>query len=192
MEKYIGEIIVIILIIGTTLLKDFYKWYKSSGKLRFFNQNIELDVNIKEELKFIVNKFGFNRVSIVKYHNGTESFDGFSFNYATITHEEVDDITVGIISEFQKIPLTSFSEVLKDIKDSPNKYNVLDSDSTHSGIMQAGWNVIQSWNFMLSDRISDGIICCAMTQIPNSLSEADIREIKSVVYKVNLLLNKRK
>lgn len=192
MEKYLVEAFAVLLIILITFMKDGYQWYKTNGKLRFFNQNIELDVQIQKELKYLVDKMGFNRCSIIKYHNGTESFDGFSFNYATMTHEATDDVTVSLLGEFQKVPITSFADSLKELKDSDERYHVINSDNSSSGIMQAGWNVDQSWNFMLSDRIFDGVVCCAMTHGKKELSAAEILEVRAVAYKINHLLNKRR
>lgn len=192
MEKFIAEGIAVLAVIGVMFLKDFLTWYKNNGKLKFFDNNIEIDMQIKRELKYVVDKIGFNRVSVIKYHNGTESFDGFSFNFATMTHEEVDDITVRILKDFQKIPLTSFTEVLYNLKNTDDRYVVVKSDGSNSGIMQAGWNVEQSYNFLLSDRVSDGIICCANTHIHTELTQQQILEIRAIAYKINLLLSKRK
>lgn len=192
MEKYIAEIVFIAIVITANFMRELRAYYKSKGKIFYFNENLEVDVQIQKELKHIVDKYGFNRASIIKYHNGMESFDGFSFNYATMTHEETDDGTAKMLDRFQKIPLTSFAEALKLLKDSPEHYHVVNSDHSNPGIMQAGWHVKQSWNFMLSDRISSGIVCLAMSYSAKSLTDEQILEIRSVVYKINMLMNKKR
>lgn len=191
-KQVILNIISVILIIILYFLKDFKDWYKVRRKKSFFNQNVELDILIEKDLSYITDKYSFNRVSIIKYHNGTESFDNFSFNFASMTHERTDNTTQSVIKDFQRVPLTSFSHVLVDLKKSKEGMVILTSDDSSQGVMQSGWGVTQSHNFMLTDKVSDGIICCVVTHGTLELSTHDVTDIKSIAYRINMLLEKQK
>lgn len=194
MEQYLGEIGIILAVFVIHLLKEGFKWYKSTGRTQLlnFNKNVTIDNEINRELQTLTDRIDANRCSIIKYHNGIESFDGCSFTYATMTHETVDQNTTKMIEKFQKIPLSLFSESLVKLSHSPSKYIIIDSDDSNSGIMQAGWNVKRTYNFMLNEKLSTGILCCAYTEQPKELTEEQILEIKSVAYKINVLLDKKK
>jgi len=185
----IAVIITVVVLLG----KEFINWYKSSGRnqLMNFNENVRLDREINRELKTLVDVTGANRCSIVKYHNGTETFDNFSLNYASMTHEETDDITSKLIEKFQKVPLSLFSEALLNLLKNPEKFSIVDANESEPGIMQSGWNVQRSYNFMLSDKLSNGILCVAYTQTAPDLSREKILLCKATAYKINVLLNKK-
>lgn len=193
MEKNtILNIISILLITTLYFLKDLKEWYKVWRKKNFFNQNVELDIKVEEELAIVVAKFGFNRVSIIKYHNGSESFDNFSFNFASMTHEKTDPSTKSIVKEFQRVPLASYAPVLKKLKESKDGVVRVESDSTTPGVMQGGWGIVESWNFMLTDRVADGILCCVSVHDKMELTPEEIAELRSITYKINVYLERQK
>ena len=49
-----------------------------------FTQSVQVSAKINQELSTIRDKFGFNRVSLIDYHNGTENFKGLSFKNASM------------------------------------------------------------------------------------------------------------
>ncbi len=63
-------------VIGAVLaffLPVWYKKWKDAKKIKSFNKTLDVDTEIKKILAEVRAKYGFNRSSIVDYHNGTTS-----------------------------------------------------------------------------------------------------------------------
>jgi hypothetical protein len=182
-----------ILLVGKNLFDLVFKYIKQKKINTIFKRSINTSSIINEELSIIRDKFGFNRVSLIDYHNGTENFKGLSFKNASMRNEVVDVRTSRIISEFQNIPCSIVADMLIKLEESKKSYIVVgDNGDDQTSITHRMYGVKQAYNFKLGKTLVDGVVSCAFTDNKCDLTQDEIIEIKAIVQKIYLLRNKGK
>lgn len=182
-----------ILLVGKNLFDLVFKYIKQKKINTIFKRSINTSAIINEELSIIRDKFGFSRVSLIDYHNGTENFKGLSFKNVSMRNEVVDIKTSRMIGEFQNIPCSIVADMLVKLEESKKGYVVVGDDGDdQTSITHRMYGVKQSYNFKLGKTLVDGVVSCAFTDNKYDLTQDEIIEIKAIVQKIYLLRNKGK
>lgn len=181
----------IVPLIGIFVNKEWNK-AKKRNKINKFRKSITIDDHINDIIKEIRAKYGFNRVSIIDYHNGTQSLSGFSFKYTTMSYENTDIYTKDIITEFKNIPCSIVSNMLNELEHSQKGYvyNNIRESNEQTTITHKMFGVDTVYNFRLSNSLINGCLSCMHTSDPTNtyiLSEEDITDIKSLCQKIYLI-----
>ncbi len=188
--KEIGVIIAAVLI---GFGKDLTEWLKNkfSKKTDMFTDSLKYDILINEELDRLKYTYGFNRVAVIDYHNGSTSYDGVSFSYSSMTHERTNNAD-SIITRFQKIPIGPISNWLQDLDQNSAGFSMVDSDNSSLGIIQEAWGSLRVFSFKLGERISKGTLVCSFTHYKEDLDDAALIDCKATAYKIKIYLDKKK
>lgn len=187
MYEALGTIIgtIIIFLLSSPVIKKI----KNSITKNRFGKRLEVDEEINKVLFELRSTYGFNRASLIEYHNGTTSLGGFGFKNATMRNELTDEITKPIILEFQNIPCSLVASMLVDLEKSPNGYIVVNDDYHDDGIKitHRMYGVKQAWNFRLSTSLVDGCVSLISTNDDIQLTDGDILDIKAKCQRILLL-----
>jgi len=185
-------------IIGTLVLfilskKPLATWLERK-RINKFRKGIDKTEKINQVLSEIKSRYGFNMVSIIDYHNGTTTFGGFSLKYGSMSFETCDDITKGIITEFQNIPCSLVSDMLVDLERNPDGYVIVttqeNSYSESVDITQTMYGVERAYNFRIGNSLINGCVSCVYTNSEYKkikITEEDIQWIKAQILKIQLL-----
>jgi len=182
---------VVVPLIGIFTNKEWKRW-KRNKKVNQFRKSIEINSQINIILAEIRAKYGFNRVSILDYHNGTESLSGFSFKYSTMSYENTDNHTKDIITEFKNIPCSIVNNMLVDLEHNPKGYVIdgIKNCPESIAITHKMFGVDTAYNFRLGGSLIDGCLSCVYTHettFQNILNEEEILDIKSLCQKIYLI-----
>ena len=193
MESLGNEFGVILAAVLIGFGKEILVWVKTKIKVKkdTFSEGLLVDVLVNAELDRLKYTYGFNRVSIVNYHNGIESFDGDSFIFSSMTHERTNNAN-SIITEYQKIPVSPMASWLQDLDKNPLNYSVTDAGDDTMGIVQVAWEAIRTYSFKLGTRTSQGTLVCSFTHDKKDLDNAAILDCKGAAYKIKINLDKKK
>lgn len=185
-------------IIGTFVLfilskKPLATWLERK-RINKFRKGIDKADKINQILAEIRSKYGFNRVSIIDYHNGITTFGGFSLRFGSMTYESTDDVTKPLITEFQSIPCSLVSEMLVDLERNPTGYvMVTTQENTYSesvDITHTMYGVERAYNFRIGNSLINGCVSCVYTNSEYTkikIDEEDIQWIKAQILKIQLL-----
>lgn len=178
---------IIIILVSSPVIKKF----KESKQKNKFKRNLVADDKINSILSDLRSTYGFNRASLIEYHNGTTSLGGFGFKNASMRNESTDEITKSIILDFQNIPCGIIASMLVELEKSPKGYvNVGDDSSDESvNVTHRMYGVKQAWDFRIGDSLVDGCVSLISTSKNIILSDDDILDIKSKCQRI--LLYKR-
>lgn len=185
-------------IIAATLaffLPVWYKKWKDKKKIKFFNKALDVDTEIKKIIAEVRAKHGFNRSSILDYHNGTTSLGGFSFKNASMRYEDCDEHTKSMIMEFQNIPCSIVNDMLLRLERSDKGFVTVTDDQNEtldeqSVITHRMYGIKQAYNFRIGSSLIYGCLSLVSTNEKIRLSEDDILDIKAACQKIFLLRNK--
>jgi hypothetical protein len=185
-------------VIGAVLaffLPVWYKKWKDAKKIKSFNKALDVDTEIKKILAEVRAKYGFNRSSIVDYHNGTTSLGGFSFKNSSMRYEDCDEHTKYISMEFQNIPCSIVNDMLLRLERSEKGYVTATDDQNEtldeqSVITHRMYGIKQAYNFRIGSSLIYGCLSLISTNEKIRLSEDDILNIKAACQKIFLLRNK--
>lgn len=181
-----------LLFLGKKLFDTVYEYVKKRKANRMFTQSVQVSAKINQELSTIRDKFGFNRVSLIDYHNGTENFKGLSFKNASMRNEVIDIRTRPLISEFQNIPCSIVADMLVKLEESKKNYIVVtDQGDSETAITHRMFGVKKAYNFKLGKTLVDGVISCVYTENDHDLSEEDILDIKASLQRIFLIRLKK-
>lgn len=190
MEKIyeaLGTIIgtMIIFLLSSPIIKKF----RDSRLKNIFTKKLTVDDEINKILFELRSTYGFNRVSLIEYHNGTKSLGGFGFKNATMRNESTDEITKPIILDFQNIPCSIIASMLIDLEKSPKGYIVINENSSDENvnITHRMYGVKQAWDFRIGDSLVDGCLSLVSTTENVDLTEEDILDIKAKCQRILLL-----
>lgn len=184
-------------IIGATIIAlapTVTKWWEKKSKVIFgrFNKNIETRLKIKEILTELLHRFQAQRVAIFNYHNGDYSRSGFPFDYVSIVYEQVDHNTVPLIENFQKLPISMFTELLDTIVRNEKSGFVMQSVETETGdaLMQLkAFGVNTGYYFILTPKTQDGVLTLSFSN-KIRLTDEDIQWVKYKVKELHHLQDK--
>jgi len=180
-------------IIGTMVIfllsSPIIKQIKNRKIKNRFGKRLEVDDEINKVLFELRSTYGFNRVSLIEYHNGTTSLAGFGFKNATMRNESTDEITKPIILEFQNIPCSLVASMLVELEKTPKGYVVIDDDYHDDGIKitHRMYGIKEAWNFRLGSSLVDGCVSLISTADNIQLSDDDILDIKAKCQRILLL-----
>jgi len=162
-----------------------------------FRKSLDMDVEVNKVLTEIRIKYGFNRVSIIDYHNGTSSLSGFSFKYGTMTYESTDNHTKDIITTFKNIPTTIVSNMLSQLEKSSKGYvfESIRGFDEQGVITHKMFGVDTAHNFRIGSSLINGCVSCVYTsedvRNKNLLTDDEIIDIKTYIQQILLLREKR-
>lgn len=187
MYEALGTIIgtMVIFLLSSPVIKKI----KNSRTRNGFGKRLEVDDEINKVLFELRSTYGFNRASLIEYHNGTTSLAGFGFKNATMRNESTDEITKPIILDFQNIPCSLVASMLVDLEKSPKGYVVI-GDDYHDDVIKIThrmYGVKEEWNFRLGGSLVDGCVSLISTGDNISLSNEDILDIKAKCQRILLL-----
>lgn len=186
--KEVGVVLAAILIGFGREVKAYFKKRKT---VDMFSDGLDYDVLINTELDKLKYTYGFNRVAIVEFHNGLESYDGDSFNFMSMSHERTNNAD-SIIREFQRIPVTPVAEWLSGFDKNPLGYAYVKEGDGGIGLMYDAFGAVETYVFKLGDRISNGVLMCAYVHQVGVLDDEAIMDCKASAYKIRLGLEKKK
>lgn len=184
-------------IIGATVIAlapTISKWWTKKSKTVFgrFNKNIATRAKIKEIIIEILHHFQAQRISIYNYHNGDYSRSGFPFDYVSIVYEEVDANTAPIIQNFQKLPISMFTDLLESIiKNEKEGYVMQSSIATLQGDVQQqliAYGCDTVYHFPHTHKIEDGGVSIIFAR-PKTLQKEEIEWTKFKVKELYRLQN---
>ena len=196
MEKTINFIITLFGGLITFFTPIWYKKYKASKNINNFRKHLNIDEEIKLILRELRAKFGFHRVSIQDFHNGTSSFSGFSFKNTSMRYEDCDSNTKSIIKEYQNIPCSIINDMLIRLEKSSLGYIVATDDINYTlnedtVITHKMYGITQAYNFRIGNSLIYGALTLSLTNGRITLSEEDILDIKAAIQKIFLLKNNK-
>ncbi len=140
-----------------------------------------MEKSIQEIIDNIVKKTGLSSVSILAYHNGVKDLKGVGFTNSSMRFESVNKGVKKIITQFQSIPVSTMVDMLIELNRSNKKYVVIDSDHSQAGMTQKYFGIEKSYNFLIGEDISSGVLSCCFNDNNKELSEQDILYIKSQI-----------
>lgn len=153
-----------------------------------FRKSISITAKINEELATIRDTYGFNRVSLIDYHNGTESFKGLSFKNASMRNEVVDNRTKNIITDFQNIPCSIVAEMLMNLEASEEGYVIAtDEGDSATAITHKMYGVKTTYNFKIGKDLTEGVVSMVFTDNADQITKEEILELKAHIQKIRLL-----
>lgn len=161
---------------------------KSRLKSRF-GKRLQADDEINKILSELRSTYGFNRASLIEYHNGISSLADFGFKHATMTNESTDDFTKPIILGFQSIPCSLIANMLMELEKAPRGYVVVHDDYPDEGIKitHRMYGMKESWYFRLGSSLVGGTLVLTSTSSRIDLTEDDILDIKAKCQKILLI-----
>ena len=115
------------------IINKVYDWVIKNNTSFKFKRQLSKETRINEELSYLRDRFGFNRVVLIDYHNGTESLGGFSFKNASMRYEKLDVKTGSIIKDYQNVPTSIQCSFLNQLENSKEGYEITD-DTTDDEI----------------------------------------------------------
>lgn len=181
-----------LLLVGKSIFDNVFKYIKKRKANNIFKKSISTSSQINEQLSTIRDIYGFNRVSLIDYHNGTENFKGLSFKNASMRNEVIDVKTKPIISEFQNIPCSIMADTLIKLEESKLGY-VISSDQGDlpTAITNKMFGIKHSYIFKLGKTLVDGAVNCVFTDEINNLSTDEILEIRAIIQRIYLIRNNK-
>jgi len=182
-------------IIGAALvfvINKLYEWVVKNNTSFKFKRQLNKETRINDELAHIRDRFGFNRVSLIDYHNGTESLGGFSFKNSSMRYEKLDVKTSSIIKDYQNIPTSIQCEFLDKLEHSKNGFEITDDlGNDETSINNKMFGIVQSYNFRIGNSLINGSLSLQSTSETIDLTCDEINEIKAICQKI-LLIRKKK
>lgn len=175
----------IVYLIGSPILNKL----KALKQKTRFHKRLKTENEINKILTELRVEYGFNRASLIEYHNGTTSLGGFSFKNATMTNESTDENTRPIIFEVQSIPCSLAASMLVQLESSKNGFIVINEDfpDERIRITHRMYGVKQAWNFKIGNSLIDGCVSLISNQEEITLSPDDILNIKARCQKILML-----
>jgi hypothetical protein len=194
-DKFLDLLVGINLTLVSFFMPVYYKKWKDTKKIKFFNKSLDVDTEIKKIIAAVRVKHGFNRSSIVDYHNGTTSLGGFSFKNSSMRYEDCDEHTKYISMEFQNIPCSIITDMLLRLERSEKGYVSVTDDQNETSdeqsvITHRMYGIRQAYNFRIGTSLIYGCLSLVSTDQKIRLSEDDIIDIKAACQKIFLLRNK--
>lgn len=187
MYEALGTVIgtMIIFLLSSPVIKKI----QNSRLRQRFGKRLVIDDEINKILFGLRSTYGFNRASLIEYHNGTTSFGGFGFKNATMRNESTDEITKPVILEFQNIPCSLIANNLVELENSKKGYVVVDDEYPDDviKITHRMYGIKEAWNFKIGPSLVDGSLSLISTSDKITLTEEDILDIKSKCQRILLL-----
>lgn len=183
----------IILILCKSIFDFVFNKIKKQDIKNVFTRSISYAADINQELSTIRDMYGFNRVTLIDNHNGTNSFDGLSFKNISMRYEVTDIHTKPIIKEFQNMPCSIIATLIRDLDKNKKGYTInSENDDNESSVTLRMYGIKKSYNFKLSKSLTAGIICMHINgEKEIDLNEDDIKDINARLQKINLLRLKK-
>lgn len=152
-----------------------------------FSNYMDAAEEINKELSYLRDKYGFNRTSLVEFHNGTSSLKGLSFKNGSMRYERVDNITNSIIMQYQNIPCSLSIDIMRKLEASEDGYiRVGQTDDPNLMILNKMYGVVESHNFRLGESLTNGCVSLVSTHDIKNLTKNDIDDIKAVCQRIHL------
>jgi hypothetical protein len=169
-------------------------YFKKKKKGSNFISNLKVSEQISKELDHILVKYGASRVSVIEYHNGTSSYAGIPFNFASMSYEAHDPNIYPMLGEFQAVPISPMVNMLLTLNNSTAGYiRTTDQDSDKDmNIIQKVYGTICSYNFKMGVNISEGVLSISWNNKLANLTQDDIDDIKVSIYRIRSLTSKIK
>jgi len=157
-----------------------------------FHRSMKQAVLINQELASLRDKYEFNRVSLIDYHNGINSFQGVSFKNASMRNEMTDINTKSIIKEFQNIPCSIIATMLINLENSPDGYSITTDDmDNETAITYRMYGIKKAYNFKVGKNLTEGVVSLFLNEHNVDLSTEDINDIKGHIQKIRLIRSKK-
>ena len=166
------------------------KRFAKADEAKSFIHNTEHRVKINEVLVELRAITGANRVAIVEYHNGSTAINGLPFNYASMTYEKTDQTTREMLMNFQKIPISSISELLLDVHAAENGVVKVNEEYKYKDVIEFHryYGVETTYNFRIGNHIKYGTVHIMWINEDVSLSQDMLDEIHYKVMFINELM----
>lgn len=167
---------------------------KKKKKGSNFVSNLKVAEQISKELDHVLVKVGASRVSVIEYHNGTSSYAGIPFNFASMSYEAHDPNIYPMVNEFQAIPISPMVNMLLELNKSSDGYirTTNQDQDKDMNILQRVYGTICSYNFKMGLSISEGVLSISWNNKMVNLSQEDIDDIKVSIYRIRSLTAKIK
>lgn len=157
-----------------------------------FHRSMKEAVLINQELASLRDKYDFNRVSLIDYHNGVQSFQRISFKNASMRNEMTDVSTKPIIKEFQNVPCSILATMLIDLENSPDGYSITTDDmDNETAITYRMYGIKKAYNFKVGKNLTEGVVSLFLNEHNVDLSTEDINDIKGHIQKIRLIRSKK-
>lgn len=166
-------------------------WYKNSTMSSKFRKQLNKENKVSDELSYIRDRFGFNRVVLIDYHNGTESLNGFSFKNASVRYEKLDVKTGSIIKNYQNVPTSIQCNFLNRLESSKDGYEITDDvTDDEMSIANKMFGIKHSYNFKIGKSLITGVLSLQSTNEVIELNHDEINEIKAICQRILLIRRK--
>lgn len=176
------------------LAKALFDWalkrFKHTEIGTMFKNQVEKDNLINEQLSYLKDRYNFNRVVLVDYHNGTSSFKGESFKNASARYEKVDHKTKSVLKDFKDVPTSILSEMLLELENSKNGWVTYEEDSMRNdqtSFIHRMYGAQQSYTFKIGKDLADGVVTLIRTDKIEELNPCEIIDIQSVVNRIAII-----
>jgi hypothetical protein len=173
------------------------KWWEKKSKIIFnsFNENVQTRMKIKNVMQEILIRFQAQRVAIFNYHNGDYSRSGFPFDYVSIVYEEVDQNTAAAMPNFQKLPISMFTNLLDRLvkceKTDGHTHEELSSSTGDTRQQLIAYGTDTMYHFLQSNYAKDGVVSIAFAR-PHKLTDEEIEWTRFKVKELYRLQNSLK
>ena len=182
----------VILILCKAVFEIVIKQIKNRDIGGIFHKSMKEAVLINQELASLRDKYDFNRVSLIDYHNGVQSFQGISFKNASMRNEMTDVNTKPIIKEFQNVPCSILATMLIDLESSSEGYSVTTDDmDNETAITYRMYGIKKAYNFKVGKNLTEGIVSLLLNEDNVALTSEDIKDIKAHVQRIKLIRKKK-
>lgn len=186
-------------LIGATILilcKAIFDFIVSQIRKRdvggIFHKSMKEAVLINQELASLRDKYEFNRVSLIDYHNGVHSSQGVSFKNASMRNEMTDLHTKSIIKDFQNIPCSILATMLIELENSPDGYSITtDKMDNETAITYKMYGIKKAYNFKVGKNLTEGIVSLLLNEDNVALTSEDIKDIKGHIQRIKLIRSKK-
>lgn len=181
-----------ILILCKALFDFVIKQIRNKDIGGIFHRSMKEAVLINQELASLRDKYDFNRVSLIDYHNGVQSFQRISFKNASMRNEMTDVSTKPIIKEFQNVPCSILATMLIDLENSPDGYSITTDDmDNETAITYRMYGIKKAYNFKVGKNLTEGVVSLFLNEHNVDLSTEDINDIKGHIQKIRLIRSKK-
>ena len=182
---------------GQEVLKFLFSLINKDGfrkkMSKALSDSTDKDIKIKQELRNLIERYDFDRVSVIEYHNGITTLAGVSLKKASMTHEETNTRTASMLNEFQSVPCSISASMLKELENTHDGYVCVDDESAveETAIANRMYGVRQAWNFRIGNLLIDGCLSCVYTEETRYFEHEEILDIKASAKKILLIKSKK-
>lgn len=179
-----GELVAIILLI---VGRDVGKWVleKRKNKKPELSKKVVSDIQINRLLDEIRVIARADRVHIMMCSNGEKSYNGYSFNYISMTNESISNGLAPLIKDFQRQPCSPYSKILNDIQ-RQGVVKIAKYDNTYMSNLHSLYGIDTAWKFKIGKTIENGIIAICFTTEVKTLKNKEL--ILEKIKELNVLL----